>query len=257
MPYGKRVLFVQPDTDLFYSAKEAEQVVNLLDANLLSGNVDINDLINRVRQYQPQLIIFSSHGTQEGILLSDGIIGAEELAPILGTSTVECVYLNTCNSVKTALKIHGVLPVDFIFTLSGVPDRNAFITMATFAYHLSQGCSYGSAWFESRGGATSDFMLLPNIVLFTKNSGSNVKTNNDNEKPTKNDNGNGRLDNIHDEVVQLGYLIYGNEKWQLPGLVNSVNSLQRDVSFIKTAVLLIVLLTFLVIVGGIWLVLSI
>lgn len=248
--FNKRVLFVQPDTELFYAAKEAENVINLLDANLLSGNVHVDDLVDRVRSFQPNLIIISSHGTEDGILLSDGIIDASNLKNIFSTSeNLECVYLNTCSSVQTAVKIHRSLPVEFIFSLSEVPDLHAFVTMSTFAYHLSQGNTYGSAWYDSKGGNGSDFMYLPNMAkLQGFGSGEDMSPQEDKDTRPK-INGDGRLDNIHDEVVQLGYLIYGNEKWNLPGLVNSVASLQRDVSFIKTAVWLLVLLVFLLLIG--------
>jgi hypothetical protein len=247
----KRVLFVQPDTELFYAAKEAEQVVNLLDANILTGSVHVDDLVNRVRDFQPQLIIISSHGKNDGILLSDGIIGPSDLKKIFSTSdSLECVYLNTCSSVRTALSIHRSMPVDFIFSLAEVPDKHAFVSMSTFAYHISEGHTYGSAWFESKGGNGSDFMFLPSVAALRGNGdGENMPLEDNESRP--NINGDGRLNNIHDEVVQLGYLIYGNEKWQLPGLVNSVASLQRDVSFIKMAVWLLVLLVFLILIAGI------
>lgn len=248
--FDKRVLFVQPDTELFFAAKEAEGVINLLDANLLSGDVHVDDLIERVRSIQPHLIIISSHGRDDGILLSDGIIDPSNLKRIFSTSNnLECVYLNTCSSVQTAIKIHRVLPVEFIFSLADVPDLHAYVSMSTFAYHLSQGDTYGSAWFQSKGGNGSDFMYLPNMIRLQGDElGDDMPSREDRDVRPK-INGDGRLDNIHDEVVQLGYLIYGNEKWNLPGLVNSVASLQRDVSFIRTAIWLLVLLVFLLLIG--------
>jgi hypothetical protein len=172
MPFEKKVLFVQPDTELFYAAKEAEQVVNLLDANLLTGSVRVNDLVDRIREFQPQLIIISSHGKDDGILLSDGIIGSSNLKKIFSTSDdLECVYLNTCSSILVAVAIHKAMPVDFVFSLAEVPDKHAFVSMSTFAYHLSEGHTYGSAWFESRGGNGSGFMFLPSVAALRGTDG--------------------------------------------------------------------------------------
>lgn len=248
MSFEKRVLFVQPDTELVYARKEAEDVINLLDANVLQGSVHLKDLMDRVRTFQPQLIIFSTHGSKDGILLSDGIIGADLLKPILTMSDVECVYLNTCDSIVTATRIWNELPVFFVFNVAEVPDRNAFVSMSTFAYHLDKGLGYQRAWFQSKSAGNTELLFLPSMAKF------NMQTERP-EKPSGNGkskfNGNGRLENLHDEVVQLGYLLYGNDRWKLPGLIDTVTSLQRDVSFIKTAVWLLVLLVFLMLIGGI------
>ena len=236
MPFEKRVLFVQPDTELVYARKEAEQVINLLDANVLQGSVHLDDLIERVHSFQPQLIIFSTHGKEEGILLSDGIIGADLLKPILTTAPVEAVYLNTCESFMTASMIHDQLPVFFAFNVTDVPDRNAFVAMSTFAYHLDKGLSYHKALSKAKSAGNPGLLFLPNMAELHMANGNG----NGNGKPKLN--GNGRLENLHDTVVELGYLVYGNDKWKLPGLVNTVETLQKDVSFIKTATSLIAIL---------------
>lgn len=243
---------MQPDTELVYARKEAEQVINLLEANLLNGVVHLDDLMDRVRTFQPELIIFSTHGSGDGILLSDGIVGANLLKPILSMSNVECVYLNTCDSILTATRIHNELPVFFVFNVSEVPDRDAFVSMSAFAYHLDKGSGYQTAWFKSKSAGNTDLLFLPSVTEpnMSKDASKNgSETRGSDGHPRIN--GNGRLDNLHDEVVQLGYLVYGNDKWKLPGLVNTVTSLQRDVSFIKTAVWLLVLLVFLMLIGGI------
>jgi len=253
MAFGKRVLFVQPDTDLTYARKEAENVINLLEANVLQGSVHVQDLMDRVRIFQPHLIVFSAHGTEDGILLSDGIVGAELLKPIISMSDVECVYLNTCDSIGTATKIHNELPVFFIFNVAEVPDQSAFVSMSAFAYHLNNGVGYQRAWFLAKSAGNSELLFLPDMTEPNMPKEPQEKPIGINEKPKLN--GNGRLENLHDEVVQLGYLVYGNERWKLPGLINTVTNLQRDVSFIKTAVWLLVLLVFLMLIGGvlIWL----
>lgn len=240
MPFKKRVLFVQPDTELVYARKEAEQVINLLDANVLQGSVHLDDLTERVHSFQPQLIIFSTHGKEEGILLSDGIVGADLLKPILTTAPVEAVYLNTCESFMTASLIHDQLPVFLAFNVTDVPDRNAFVAMSTFAYHLDKGLSYQKALHKAKSAGNPGLLFLPNM------SESPMTNGNGNDKPKLN--GNGRLENLHDTVVELGYLVYGNEKWKLPGLVSTVQNLQRDVSFIKTATSLIAVLMIIMLV---------
>jgi len=245
-----RTLFVQPDTDLFYAAKESEQVVNLLDANLLTGSVRVNDLLNRVREIQPHLIIISSHGKESGVLLSDGIIGPSDLKKIFSTSdNLECVYLNTCSSVKTAIAIHRAMPVDFIFSLAEVPDQHAFVSMSTFAYHLSEKHTYGSAWFESRGGNGSDFMLLPSMIdLRGLESGDDMPSIHGESRPRVDSNG--RLNNIHDEVIELTRVVYGDERSRFPGLIDSVQKLQKDLSFVRTAVSVLIVLVAITMIAG-------
>ncbi len=247
MAYNKRVLFVRPETDLFYANEEANEVVNTLGAKLLSGSVTHENLMAKVRQIQPQVLIISSHGNEDGILLSDGIIGPELLKPILGMSNIELVYLNTCSSRLTAMKIYNELPVNFICTISETPDRTAFITMTAFAHHLKNGLDYPQAWFRSRAAGNVNFFFVPRIDMST---GTMTMENFDRDKgrPPK-INGNGELEDIHEEVVRITYLMYGNPKWNLQGLIPSIAQMQKDISSIRTLVYILTSLILITFVG--------
>jgi hypothetical protein len=245
MAFNKKVLFVRPETDLFYANQEANEVVNLLGAKLLSGTVTHESLMTSVRQNQPQILIISSHGNDEGILLSDGIIGPELLKPILGMSNIELVYLNTCSSRLTAMKIYNELPVNFICTISKTPDRTAFITMTAFAHHLRNGLDYPQAWFRSRAAGNVNFFFVPKIDMSTE---AMTMENFNKDRPPK-INGNGELENIHEEVVRLSYLMYGNPKWNLQGLIPSIAQMQKDISLIRTLVYILTALILMTFVG--------
>jgi hypothetical protein len=245
MAFNKRVLFVAPTTDLFYAAEEANEVVNALGANLLQGRVDHTDLMRRVRTYQPHVIIVSSHGVSGGILLSDGPISAELLKPILSLAPIELVYLNTCQSRLIAVHIHNELPVNFICTISDTPDITAFITMTAFAHHLKSGLTYPQAWFKSKAAGNVNFTYIPKIDM---NPTVNYARDVDPLEPPK-VNGNGELENIHEEVVRLSYILSGNPKWNLPGLIPTIAQLQKDISYIRTLVYVLIALVLMTFVG--------
>lgn len=236
MPFRKPCLFIAPATDLYYAPKEAEAVVNLLHANLLNGRVEIGDLIERVRQVQPALLIISTHGNQDGILLSDGVIGADLLKPILSTTPVECVYLNTCESLATAMKIHNELPTAFVSTIAPLPDKTAYVTMEAFAYHLNEGRNYIEAWLRSKTAGNTNFLFLPSSRV----TEPIMATEHIYRPPERNSNG--EIKDLHEEVDRLATLIYGDEKWNLPGILPTLAKLQKDMQQIRILLGLLVLL---------------
>ncbi len=244
MPFGKSVLFVAPATDLHYASKETEEIVNLLHANLLNGRVEIGDLIERVRKVQPALLIISAHGNQDGILLSDGPVGADLLKPILGTANVECIYLNTCESLATAMAIHNELPTAFISTIEPIPDKTAYVTMTAFAHHLDQGCSYVDAWFQSKAAGNRTLLFLPALEGEHKRQDGKADMSRAPEymHPSPR-NSNGEIEDIHEEVDRLSALVYGSERWNSPGILPTLTRLERDINQVR--ILLILVLIFM------------
>jgi len=247
MTFAKRVLFVAPATDLNYSSEEADNVINTLNANQLSGHVTLSDLLGRIRSYQPIILIISSHGFKEGIQLSDGLVDAGSLKSIITTSPLELVYLNTCESINTALRIHAELPIEFISTIHELPDASAFVTMTTFAHHLSRGESYVDAWYMSKGAGDRSFIYLPKIVR----KDGYVATSEVHTQPPK-VNANGRLEDPSAELMRLGYLIYGNEKWDIQGLIPRARKLEKDIIFLRITLAILAGLMLLLSLGVIW-----
>lgn len=235
MGFSKSVLFVTPDTDLYYAQAEAETVVNLLHANLLSGKVEIGDLIARVRQVQPALLIISTHGGPEGILLSDGYAGADLLKPILSTTPVECVYLNTCESLETAMAIHNELPTAFVATIQPVPDKTAYVTMTAFAYHLERGLGYVDAWHKSKAAGNRNFLFLPAAP-----SAATPMNRITAQPPQRN--GDGEIKSLHEEVERLAIIMYGDERWNVEGVLPRLAKIERNTQRILILLGLLLLL---------------
>lgn len=257
MPFRKPCLFVAPDTNLYYARVEAETVVNLLHANLLSGKVEIGDLIERVRSVQPQLLIVSTHGSPDGILLSDGYAGADLLKPILSTTPVECMYLNTCESLETAMAIHNELPTALVATIQPVPDKTAYVTMTAFAYHLERGLSYVDAWYRSKAAGNRNFLFLPSAA------GGGLPAQAGPAAPPQMSqailrpperNGNGEIQNLHEEVERLAIVMYGDDKWNVEGVLPRLAKIERNTQRILTLLGLLFLLGCLLLValGVVW-----
>ncbi len=250
MPFGKKTLFVAPETDLYYVSKEAESVVNILHANLLNGKVCIDDLVDRVRRIQPNLLIISTHGNQNGIVLSDGIVGADLLKPILGTGDIECVYLNTCDSLNTAIAIHNELPVAFISMIQAVPDITAYVTMTAFAHHLDDGSTYQQAWYKSKPSGDSSVIFLPNIIKARNGRKKTDRTEFIMPNPMVPGprDSNGNISNLSDEVKNLSIIIYGDEKLRYPGMLATITKIERRINQILILTILFIVLLSLVIV---------
>jgi len=241
MSFGKRTLIVVPETDLEYSSREAERIVNILGANLLSGKVTLDRLIDTIRTFKPQVLIISTHGSQEGILLSDGHIGADLLKPILSTVPIELVYLNTCESYDTANAIYNELPTAFISSIRPVQDRTAYVTMTTFAHHLANGMSYVDAWRKSRAAGDNSFNFWPSSGLKDQSHMPNKEP----EVRQTTRNGNGEIADLHEEVSRLSYIIFGNDQWNLPGMLPQITKLQRDCNQVRILLILLIVLALL------------
>ena len=159
MPDDMKVLLVAPTTDLEYRDEEIASVVNTLRPTLLSGHVTVSSLMEYANR-QWDLIWIASHGTEQGILLSDGLLPTSQLTTIVRASGAKAMFLNTCASLAVALTIHNELQIAFVCTVQEVPDLTAYVTGRSFARELANTGSVQEAYVRSKPGANTDYIYL-------------------------------------------------------------------------------------------------
>lgn len=229
---------VAPKTDLLYAQEEVSAVVNALRARMVDGNVTADILLNRLHERRWDIVWFATHGTEEGIVLSDGVASPEILVPLIRTSKANLVVFNTCESVETAFAIHNELLTDFVATIREVPDKLAYLTGKTFALHLSTGMSAHKAWLQCKPGRNNTYLFIPG-ERFSNGNGVIVPTHDREYK----DSDSRSLGHIDEELERINALIEGSKRWNIPGILPTIQKLTEDMKEAKESISFIRLTT--------------
>ena len=157
---GKSVLLVVPDNGLPMAGEEARAISLALDSTVLSGVVTRADLINALPAKPWDILWFVTHGSVDGIMLSDGTIGAGDLAAIVGNTQASLVVLNTCDTRLVGLDIHYELGVDVITTVAEVTDATAYQAGVLLARNLGGGMSNREAFERSKPSNSRNYHIF-------------------------------------------------------------------------------------------------
>jgi hypothetical protein len=158
-----RVLLVAPSTGLAYAAEEVQAVVNTagLSVRLLQGSVNERDVIEALRQRVYDCLWLATHGNRDGVLLSDGaLLSTSALTALVRSHAIPFVFLNTCESLQTAMQINQEAQADVVATVLEVPDAEAYRTGALLAYHLGKGEATRDAYEASKPGGNRTYVYL-------------------------------------------------------------------------------------------------
>jgi hypothetical protein len=158
-----RVLIVAPSTGLAYAAEEVQAVVNTagLSVRLLQGSVSERDVIETLRQRAYDCLWLATHGNRDGVLLSNNAtLSTSALTALVRSHAIPFVFLNTCESLQTAMQINQEAQADVVATVLEVPDAEAYRTGALMAYHLGKGDGAREAYEASKPGGNRTYVYL-------------------------------------------------------------------------------------------------
>lgn len=149
-----RTLLVAPDIKgLNFATDEIRSVARGLDAFVLSEPVTWTDLIEAIKQQEYEILWFSCHSTEQGILLSDGhAVDASALVQLVRNTSAELVFINSCSSEMLGVYTNVETGADVVCTIRDVPDQVAYSTGVLFARHLSDGKSVLDAYNQAKPG---------------------------------------------------------------------------------------------------------
>jgi len=155
-----KILFVAPRNNLLLVDAETQDILSYgLNITPLLGDVSQQDLLRKVTQSSYDILWLATHGSKEGILLSDGILPSGQLTSLV-RNKFDAVFLNTCDSIETAQLLQNETSATIICTISQVPDASAYHTGSMLAYWLSQSYSLTDAYHNSKPGGNKDYLLL-------------------------------------------------------------------------------------------------
>lgn len=154
-----KTLIVAPrHEDLTLSDAEVQRLVNALSAKIVIGTVDCTDVVDAIAAHQPELIWFLSHGSWEGIVLSDCLFTGDMLASSIRGTPAKLLVLNSCHSRAVAERIFATTGCHVVATRGAVTEQNAFVVAARFATLVAGGMDPHDAYLQAR---TDDFIYVP------------------------------------------------------------------------------------------------
>ena len=156
-----KVLLVAPtQPDLPNILDEVQDIVNSgLTVHPLLGQVRHVDVLREITLGKYDVLWLATHGNDEGVLLSDGLLPASLLTS-LARGRVRVVVLNTCSSAQAAQMIQNETHATVVCTVVDVPDREAYQTGALLARTLYDTGRIEIAYERSKPGGNRTYLLL-------------------------------------------------------------------------------------------------
>lgn len=157
------VFLVAPDTDLALAKEEVQSILRSgLAVTPLIGEVTHTELVRETIALPPTDVTwYCTHGNEEGILLSDGIMSTSLLVPLI-RDRFRIVVLNTCSSIQVAQALQNETGAIIIATIADVPDREAFQTGSLLASSLAIYGDINRAYQAAKPGSNRTYVLLGN-----------------------------------------------------------------------------------------------
>lgn len=157
-----KVLLISPQTNLSLADAEVQDLVNThgLRIETMLGNVTQTDVVRKLRAARGfDVVWLATHGNEDGILLSDGILSSSALTALV-RDRFELVYLNTCTSVNAAQMIQNETESTVVCTVMAAPDADAYRTGSLFAAALAESGDYRTAYDKSLPGGNRLYLFL-------------------------------------------------------------------------------------------------
>jgi hypothetical protein len=185
----KRILILAAnpkDTDRLRLEEEIRELENILEAAKYRDKFELKaklavrrqDLHNVMLKFCPNIVIFSGHGSKEGIILEDDAgkshtISPEALADFFSifVESVECVILNACYTEDQARGIARHIP--YVMGMrEGIDDKLAIKFSTSVVAAIVDGWSYDDAfklgrnaiWMHEKNKADMPKHLIPVLI---------------------------------------------------------------------------------------------
>lgn len=141
------VLVIAPEHhDLPNAASEIASIQRYHNATVLSGTVRESDIAAAVEDGAVEIIWWITHGTSEGVLLSDGVLSIAGVGQYVRACDAKLCVLNTCDSETAALSLLSGGRADVICTIGAVGNKDAIRLGGLLAGELASSETYYDAF---------------------------------------------------------------------------------------------------------------
>ena len=153
----RKILLIAPDIPSLPRLRTDAEVSTIQrnhDTRLLSGVVRSEDVTAAITEDDYQIIWFVTHGTADGVRLTDEDLSVEALIQYAKSDTVEAVIFNTCESEPLALRVSGEAAVNVICTIALVDNGDAMRLGSLLAVKLTEDIDYRDAYDAVSSGSS-------------------------------------------------------------------------------------------------------
>ena len=202
------VLLIAPRTDLLYVEEEVQGILRSgLTVTPLLGNVTHADVLREVEKSYDVLWL-CTHGNEEGVLLSDGVLNASLLVALV-RDKFNLIVLNTCESFRVAQLVQNETSAEVVATVLSVPDKEAFQTGTIFARELAKTGDFERAYYAARPGSNRTYVRLAGKTMHNDANDSNV-------------------------IKELQMAVFGNPKVNFLGMMTEITEIRKIVNDLAT-----------------------
>lgn len=158
MAHMKTILFAPAQPDMQFQDEEVATLANTLGAKIVNGIVGLKDIFRELASDAWEIVWFASHGSAEGIHLTDTVLDGDTLSAGLRGTNAKLIVLNTCDSERSAEQIYASTSIPVLCNVGPVTVQAAFATSSRFADEIFRGRDVWTAYQNSR---TKTFRLIP------------------------------------------------------------------------------------------------
>lgn len=147
----REILMVAPEhPDLPSVASELAAVSTQHPTVRVTGLVRDIDIANAVLEGPYGIIWFATHGTDQGIILSNETLSAQAVGQYVRASGAKLCILNTCDSEQVALSLIATGGADMICTIGPIDDHDAARMAILLAAELTRQADPYEAYLKVR-----------------------------------------------------------------------------------------------------------
>lgn len=158
-----KTLLIAPEIEampLHYQNAEIQAVLaSGLPVTSVLGHVDSTRFLEVIDRNGHELLVFITHGTRQGVMLSDGLLPSDMLTTAI-RDKFDMVLLNTCDGIEVAQMLQNECNTSVLCTVGEADDRQAFYTGSRFVRELARGKSYFDAYKQSKPGNNKLYVFL-------------------------------------------------------------------------------------------------
>ena len=153
----RKILLIAPDIPSLPRLRTDAEVSTIQrnhDTRLLSGVVRSEDVTAAITEDDYQIIWLVSHGIEDGVHLTEEILGVDALIQYAKSESIEMVVFNTCESENLALRVSGEAAVNVICTIATVDNGDAGRLGSLLAVKLTEDIDYREAYDAVSSGSS-------------------------------------------------------------------------------------------------------
>ena len=167
-----RTLLIAPRHDSLPLALADAEVGEILNSGLrvtpVLGGVTDERFLQVVTTSTYEILFLVTHGTEQGVLLTDGTLPASMFVQAV-RDRFDLIVLNSCSGLNVAQLIQNECGAGVICTIGDLGDRAAYYTGSQLAREIARGQNYYDAYKRSRPGANTTYVFLAGKLMSNSN----------------------------------------------------------------------------------------